>query len=233
MMADLAPHFYLSRSFGNVKYTGNLGTEVWLFHEVCTVEGASKYDGVANATPGADCISTVGFAERVWKMVGAPKPGKANLYIAFYKTAAAPDRPMRAVEGTLASTKDGVTTYTISGGQHQTYGVPSTPGVLANHFLQFTDSSCVDAANPNAAAGTAGCGPKGFNSFEGTFVVEVSPTETWYFPGGTTKSYKNDNKVLTVFKTLAWAEEKMVMNKLQKSVAIVDYTYAPANSDEP
>lgn len=140
---------------------------------------------------GADCGSIIRFSQNVCMVMGIPGTFGDDTIYGLYRTAAERNRPTVGLSGHCEGIYPG------------DFDTPFTAGLDPDWFLRLTDGSCKKFGDPNAAAGTVGCGPHGMNVYEATMVYTLG-ANTYYIPGGTNLLYDNKDSVVQIFQTLAW-----------------------------
>ncbi len=172
-------------------------------------------------TPGgADCASIARFVRNVVMVMGVPGSFDTKPYIAYYATVGNHKRPEEAIEGNLRAIPI----------KPNDKGAPLAGGLDNSWVLALADRNCQNLSNPQADAGTVGCGPKGLNAFEAAMIYTDAAGKSWYFPAGVTGDpcFDSPNSVVQIFQTLVWvAYTRLDPLKPEETLVVkaVDYSY--------
>ena len=167
-----------------------------------------------------DCIAISRYSRNVCMVLGITGAFDAKTYMAYYATAAVPNRPATAVEGSLRNP------YIHPGNQ----GAPLAQGLNAGWAIGLADVNCVLPGHARGDnPGQPGC-QGGLNAFEAAVVYTPAGAAAgfhWYFPAGCVDPgqegphFTSADSVVRIFQTLAWVD------MTTGTVRQVDYTYTP------
>jgi hypothetical protein len=206
--------YFLGRSlYARPKLSKKSAVEPWYLPSVSTPAGGKDYDGMEKA--GADCISIAVFLKNVCMVTGISGGFDSKTYMAYYATAAGPNRPKTALVGSLSNP------YINPGDK----GAPLLKGTQKTWILGLADRSCKKVPDDGTLPGRVGCGPNGLNNFEAAVLYTDQAGMVWYYPGGTQHCYNNKDKVVQIFRTMVWSDGDPL------KVQAVDFIYNAADGD--